>query len=142
MIVEDHPDQRRIYGSLLWYNGFNVFTVPNATSAKRALAFLRPDLILLDLGLPDGDGLEICAAAQRFGGRPIPVVALSAYPTRQMKTLALAAGCARYLEKSFTSPLDVLHEVEDILGKAPPSGDGATSWMLDYPMSEGTSQVP
>jgi DNA-binding response OmpR family regulator len=134
MMVEDDPDHREIYGTILWYNGFNVFLVPDAASALRAISFIRPDLILLDLGLPDAMGLEICEAVKGMpGGKDVPVVALSALSAFEMQGLAYAAGCRHYLEKASTSPLEVLHRVESILGRPPAPGAGATPWMLTYP---------
>jgi DNA-binding response OmpR family regulator len=134
MMVEDDEDHREIYGSLLWYNGFNVLLVPDAGSARRTLGFLRPDLILLDIGLPDGNGLEILGGLRETHQRlVIPVVALSAFPSVEMEARALGAGCLRYLEKQVSGPLAVLRAVEDVLGRAPPSGEGATSWLLNYP---------
>jgi DNA-binding response OmpR family regulator len=143
MLVEDDPDHRRIYGTLLWYNGFNVFVAPDVTRTRRVLSFLRPDLILLDLALPDGDGLQICRTVRELDPEhPVPIVALSSFPTAQMEVRAVAAGCARYLEKQLSSPLAVLRAVEEILGRAPPSGEGATSWMLDYPSKDPPLDSP
>jgi DNA-binding response OmpR family regulator len=136
MMVEDDEDHRRIYGSLLWYNGFNVFLVHDVASARRAMRFLRPDLILLDLELPDGSGLELCEVARSSIGSPVPVIALSVLPAYEVQMRALAAGCLRYMEKLTNRPLSVLHAVEEVLGKAPASGEGATSWMLSYPKDQ------
>jgi CheY-like chemotaxis protein len=134
MMVEDDPDHREIYGTILWYNGFNVFLVPDAASAIRSISFLRPDLILLDLALPDARGLEICESLKRVpGGKEVPIIALSAFSAFEMQGQAYAAGCRHYLEKASTSPLDVLHTVESILGRPPAAGAGATPWMLTYP---------
>ena len=134
MMIEDHEDHRRIYGSILWFNGFNVFLVPDASRSLRATSFLRPDLILLDLDLPDEGGLSICRSLRDApGGHRIPVVALSSFPAWMMRSRALAEGCLRYLEKDVAGPVDVLHAVEDVLGQPPPSGEGATSWIMSYP---------
>ena len=142
MMVEDNPEHREIYGTILWYNGFNVFLVPDGTSALRAVSFLQPDLILLDLALPDAKGLEICDPLRKLrDGQEIPVIALSAFPAAEMEGQAYAAGCRHYLEKGATTPLDALHIVEGILGRPPASGDGATPWMLSYPTSDESASV-
>jgi CheY-like chemotaxis protein len=146
MMVEDDPDHREIYGTILWYNGFNVFLVPDGASALRAITFIRPDLILLDLALPDTMGLEVCEALRRTpGGKEIPVVALSAFSALEMQGQAYAAGCRHYLEKGTTSPLEVMHKIEGILGRPPAPGAGATPWMLSYPESgeaDGLERAP
>ena len=134
MMVEDDPDHREIYGTILWYNGFNVFLVPDAASALRAVSFIRPDLILLDLALPDAMGLEICEAVKKMpGGKGVPVVALSAFSAFEMQGQAYAAGCMHYLEKAATSPIELMHRIEGILGRPPAPGAGATPWMLTFP---------
>ena len=69
-------------------------------------------------------------------GREIPVIALSSFPALDMQGRAYAAGCRHYLEKTASSPLDVLHKVEDVLGRPPLAGEGATPWMLSYPTSK------
>ena len=143
MMVEDDLDHRRIYGTLLWYNGFNVFLVPDGSRALKTLRFLRPDLVLLDIALPDRNGLEICDAVRALpSDKAIPMIALSSFPTVEMQARALAAGCLRYLEKQLNSPLAVLHAVEEILGTAPRSGEGATSWMLNYPSNDPEKPSP
>ena len=134
MMVEDSEDHREIYGTILWYNGFNVFLVRDVASAKRAIGFLRPDMILLELQLPDGDGLELCESLRRITGRPIPVFAFSVLEGYQAQARALGAGCAGYIEKGLTRPISLLRTVESVLGKAPASGVGATSWKVSYPI--------
>lgn len=132
MLVEDNPDHREVYGGVLWYNGFNVLLVPDGASALKATSFVRPDLILLDLGLPDVWGLDICGPLSTpANGHAIPVVALSSFSRLEMEGPALSAGCRHYLEKA--TPLEVLHLVERLLGQAPPAGEGSTPWMIPFP---------
>ena len=121
---------------------FGLMTAMSATgvhaqtqaSASRAIA------------LPDTMGLEVCEALRRTpGGKEIPVVALSAFSAFEMQGQAYAAGCRHYLEKGTTSPLEVMHKIEGILGRPPAPGAGATPWMLSYPESgeaDGLDRAP
>ncbi len=124
LVVEDNPDDWEIYGKILWYNGFDVVHAWNGAEGLRAAEDQHPDLVLLDLGLPDIDGLELCRRVkQRSRTGQIPVVALTCRAETECGREAREAGCDRYLEKP-RSPTDVLHEVEEVIGKPPPGGMG------------------
>jgi DNA-binding response OmpR family regulator len=131
MMVEDDPDDRRIYGAILCYNGFDVVLAPDGLSAVRAARARRPDLIVLDLGLPDGNGLDICRTLSvREEGGSVPVIALSGFRERDMGQPARSAGCDLYIEKP-TSPLRILREIEARLGRPPVPGVGNPPRLID-----------
>ncbi len=103
LIIEDNPLNLELARDLLEAAGYEVIS---AKTAKEGLAQVRqylPDLILLDIALPDMDGLE---AARRIKADPslaaIPVVALSAHAMARDRDLALKAGCDGYI----TKPID------------------------------------
>jgi DNA-binding response OmpR family regulator len=123
MMVEDDPDDRQIYGTILCYNGFDVVLVPNGSGALRSLDLYHPDLIVLDLGLPDASGIEVCRELSREVPG-VPVIALSGFSRNMMGERAQDAGFISYIEKP-TNPLHVLHQIEEILGRPPSPGDGA-----------------
>jgi DNA-binding response OmpR family regulator len=122
MMVEDDPDDRQIYGTILCYNGFDVILVPDGSIALQCADVHHPDLIVLDLGLPDSSGIEICRALRHLGAS-VPVIALSGFSQNMMGARARQAGCDCYIEKP-TNPLNVLHKIEEILGRPPAPGDG------------------
>jgi DNA-binding response OmpR family regulator len=132
-MVDDDSDDRRIYGTVLCYNGFNIVLVPDCSNAKRVLSLIRPDLILLDLSLPDGDGLSLCSDVTVTLN--IPVIVLSGMSRKVMEAGAMASGCLRYIEKP-TSPVLVLHEIEEILGRPPLPGDLPAPWRIAFPFTE------
>ena len=134
MMVEDDPDDRRIYGTVLYYNGFNVVLVPDGGSAKRVVSLIRPDLIVLDLGLPDVSGLSLCRELKSATDAPIVVV--SGLSRRVMGVGASAMGCSLYIEKP-TSPVLVLHRIEDFLGRPPAPGEGSGPWVISFPFPDG-----
>jgi len=117
LVIEDDENDREIYGKLLWYNGFDVIFAVDADMGYWLAREAEPDLVVLDLGLPDMDGLELCRRlASEPGTASIPVVILSARPAMDYSEPAKRAGCALYIEKP-ASPLDVMHEIERIIGR-------------------------
>jgi DNA-binding response OmpR family regulator len=102
LLVEDHADSCTALTSLLTRWGYDVVS---AGSVKDALAFLdtfRFDILLSDIGLPDGDGLEVVSAARTR--RYVPTaVALTAHGSAEDRDAGLRAGFEHYL----TKPLDV-----------------------------------
>jgi DNA-binding response OmpR family regulator len=122
MMVEDDPDDRQIYGTILCYNGFDVILVPDGSVALESADEHHPDVIVLDLGLPGSNGIEICREL-RHRGESTPVIALSGFSQQMMGARARRAGCNCYIEKP-TNPLNVLHKIEEIIGRPPFPGDG------------------
>lgn len=124
LVIEDEAHDWEIYGKILWYNGFDVLYTPDGAEGLHLAEDHHPDLVLLDLGLPGMDGLELCRRLKQGpAGSEIPVVVLTARSERKHGEEARRAGCDRYLEKP-QSPLQVLNEVESVIGQAPPGGDG------------------
>jgi DNA-binding response OmpR family regulator len=124
LVIEDDRHDWEIYGKILWYNGFDVLYAGDGETGYAMAERHRPDLILLDVVLPDVNGLEICKRlTQNAKTADIPVIMLSGRSAAEMGAYAEQAGCARYLEKP-SRPLDVLHAVEEMIGRAPPAGVG------------------
>lgn len=124
LVVEDEPHDWEIYGKMLWYNGFDVLYARDGTEGLALARDYRPDLVLLDLGLPGMDGLEMCRRLKEDPATSgVPVLILTARPEGEYGDEARLAGCDRYLEKPKT-PLEVLNEVESVIGPAPPGAEG------------------
>jgi DNA-binding response OmpR family regulator len=124
LVVEDDPHDWEIYGKILWYNGYDVFYAPDAEEGYLLALEHRPDLVLLDLMLPKGDGFELCRRLRRDSSlKDVPIVVLSGRPFGEFGQTALDLGCRAYLEKPI-GPVDVLHRVEHIIGRPPPAGVG------------------
>ena len=101
-IVEDEANIRRFVGIALQDEGFQVF---EADSVKRALihaASRQPDLVIVDLGLPDGDGKQLISELR--GWLAVPILVLSARDREEEKVAALDAGADDYLTKPFGVP--------------------------------------
>jgi two-component system, cell cycle response regulator DivK len=124
LLVDDDPHDREIYGRILCYNGFDVICADAGTVALRLARNYMPDIVLLDIGLPDLHGLDLCSALRTDDETSsIPVIALSAYAEKRMGEQARLAGCTQYIEKP-ASPVAVLHEIEQLVGRPPLAGEG------------------
>jgi two-component system, OmpR family, KDP operon response regulator KdpE len=99
LVVDDEPQLRRLLRTCLTAEGFRVI---EAETAKRALieaANHKPDLVILDLGLPDADGHEVVRGIRSWSA--LPIVVLSARIEEQQKIAALNAGADDYVTKPF-----------------------------------------
>jgi len=99
LLVEDEPQIRRFVRAALEQEGWQVH---EAGELKRALidaGTRRPDLVVLDLGLPDGDGVDFIQDVRKWSG--MPIIVLSARDAEQAKIRALDAGADDYLTKPF-----------------------------------------
>ena len=100
LVVEDDPDNRRIVAKVLSVEGYDVIEAIDGIEALARARAEHPDLILMDLALPNVDGWE---ATRQLKSDPetlsIPVVALTAVAMRGDEEQARAAGCDDYLPK-------------------------------------------
>ena len=101
LVVEDHGDLREMIADHLGSSGFAVDAVGRADEASTALALTDYDLVLLDLGLPDGDGAVVLREAHRKSGRLLPVVVLTARDAVSDRVRLLNAGADDFILKPF-----------------------------------------
>jgi two-component system KDP operon response regulator KdpE len=99
LVVEDEDPIRRFLRTTLESQGYKVKESGTARDGLMQARTQRPDLILLDLGLPDGDGLEVTKQVRADSG--VPIVVLSARGQEADKVAALDAGADDYLTKPF-----------------------------------------
>ncbi len=102
LIVEDEQRIAEIVTAALRKAEFTVDVVATAADGAAALATIPYDVAILDLGLPDGDGLDVLAAA-RAKGRSVPVLILTARDAIEDRVLGLDAGADDYLVKPFAT---------------------------------------
>lgn len=104
LLVEDDDEQREVLAALLEALGCRVDIAPDGASGTRLAAKLRPDVVLMDLGLPRMDGWEaIRAIRSAAAGRRLHLIVLSALSDARSRQLAFEAGCNEYVVK----PADV-----------------------------------
>jgi two-component system KDP operon response regulator KdpE len=101
LIVDDEPSILATMAPLLRSRGYEVSTAMSAKACLESVERLDPDLVILDLGLPDMDGVEVCRLLR--DGRSTPIVVLSARGAESYKVGALDAGADDYVTKPFGS---------------------------------------
>jgi two-component system cell cycle response regulator len=100
LIVEDHPPQLKLAHQVLSLDGHSVNDADAAEQVFGAILADRPDVILLDLGLPGMDGLTLARMLKADSAtRDICIVAVTSYPDEFTRSDALAAGCEAYIRK-------------------------------------------
>jgi CheY-like chemotaxis protein len=98
LLVEDHSDSRDIMKMVMEYQGALVVPAPDAKTALRFLATLRPDVLVTDISMPGQDGVELLHEARARGVLDgVPTVAVSAFAPSDKR--ALEAGFDAYLQK-------------------------------------------
>jgi two-component system, OmpR family, KDP operon response regulator KdpE len=99
LVVDDEPAIRRFLQASLSSHGFQVFEAATGEDALTAIAAQRPDLLILDLGLPDIEGIEVTRRLREWS--KIPIIILSVREHESEKVAALDAGADDYLTKPF-----------------------------------------
>jgi two-component system, cell cycle response regulator DivK len=106
LVVDDHAEGREICAHMLAQAGFRVATAINGLDGLVKALSLRPDVIVMDLAMPDLDGLDCTRQlATSSLTRDIPVIVLTAHGTREARDLAFAAGCRGFMVKPFLPEL-------------------------------------
>lgn len=115
LVVEDNPDTMYLVCFMLNNHGYSVLQAWNGRESVEMAIRERPDLILMDIQLPDMDGLE---ATRQIRASPvddsIPIAALTSYALANDRQQALAAGCSGYIEKPI-DPDQFLNQIQHFL---------------------------
>lgn len=122
LLVDDEPELLRLLETVLAADGFTqVFTAANVAQALAAYREHRPDLSVLDVSLPDGDGFTLCTYLQALSkGKPAPVIFLTARDETADKLSGLRAGADDYLTKPF-SPQELVLRIYAVLRRCYPT---------------------
>jgi two-component system KDP operon response regulator KdpE len=99
LIVDDEPAIRRFLQTALSGGEFSLHEAENGRAALAAVVAVKPDIILLDLGLPDMDGVEVIERLRQWS--PVPIIVISVRDRETEKIRALDAGADDYLTKPF-----------------------------------------
>lgn len=118
LVVEDDIGTARLLGDLLVLEGYAVDAAGTAKEALEKMACAPPGLILLDINLPDVNGLELLARLRRSGDQ-VRVVMMSTLSDRSYRNQAMKLGAQAFLGKPFT-PTTLVETVRKALGPAPP----------------------
>jgi DNA-binding response OmpR family regulator len=126
LVIEDEPAIRNVLRVLLEADGYRFIEADTAMRAEIEARSHKPDLLLVDLGLPDGDGLKVIRRVRAWS--PVPVIVLSARTMEEQKIAALDAGADDYVTKPF-SPREVVLRVQAILRR---HGQSAAEESVSY----------
>ncbi len=118
LVVDDEPAIQRFLHMALSAEGYSVFAAVSGGEALSAVVAHRPDLIILDLGLPDMDGSEVTRRVREWAS--VPIIILSVRGQEGDKIEALDAGADDYLTKPFGAG-ELLARMRVALRRAPPS---------------------
>ena len=141
LVVEDEPNILELLSASLRYAGFDVVTAAAGTEAVQAAQRHRPDLIVLDVMLPDMDGFDVVRRL-RSGGARVPVVFLTARDATEDKIRGLTLGGDDYVTKPFSLE-EVLARLRGLLRRADLTrshSEGSLS-VADLSMDEDAREV-
>jgi two-component system KDP operon response regulator KdpE len=124
LVVEDEPEIRRFLRSSLGAEGYRVVESPNGQRAALDAGMHKPDLAIVDLGLPDFDGIEVIRRIREWS--PMPIIVLSARIQERSKIDALDTGADDYITKPFGVG-ELLARVRVALRHTMRSGNGSNS---------------
>jgi two-component system, OmpR family, KDP operon response regulator KdpE len=120
LVVDDEPQIVRGLQVILRNEGYRVEEATTKQEALDSVSVRPPDAIVLDLVLPDGNGLEVCREIRRWS--QVPILVLSAVGDEQQKVLALDAGADDYVTKPFGSE-ELLARMRAVLRRRSDDGD-------------------
>jgi two-component system alkaline phosphatase synthesis response regulator PhoP len=115
LVVDDEPRIVQLVRDYLEHGGFTVLVASDGPSALRSARTARPDLVVLDLGLPGLDGLDVARALRREG--EVPIIMLTARTEESDKLVGLELGADDYLTKPF-SPKELMARIRAVLRRA------------------------
>ena len=138
LVVDDDPAVSAALDRALRLDGYQVATVPDGPTALQALALAPPDAVVLDIGLPGIDGLEVCRR-MRANGDDTPVLMLTARDATADRVTGLDAGADDYLVKPFA--LAELQARLRALLRRRPTDSGEALHFADLTLDLGTREA-
>jgi len=140
LVVDDEPNITDLVATTLRYEGFEVEVAGTGTDALRAAARFRPDLLVLDVMLPDRDGFDLLKRL-RADGAHVPVVFLTARDSTEDKVKGLTVGGDDYVTKPFSLE-ELVARVRAVLRRANGSApDTAKLVFADLELDDDTHEV-
>ena len=138
LLVDDEPRLRHALSINLRARGYTVHQAATGTDALRTAAAARPDAVILDLGLPDIDGVEVVSGIRAWSS--IPIIILSARETERDKVAALDAGADDYVTKPF-GMAELLARLRAAIRRARPSDEQPAVGTADFVIDLAAKRV-
>ncbi len=129
LVAEDDPGVRSTLDQLLRFEGYRVLLAADGLEALGLLERERPDVAVLDVGMPNLDGLGLCRMLRRRGDR-LPVLVLTARHEVGDRVAGLDAGADDYLAKPFATE-ELFARIRALLRRTDPAGTGGTPAVAD-----------
>jgi two-component system, OmpR family, response regulator len=140
LIVDDEENLRAMLSAALQHHGFAVTAVENGRDALATLPETDPDLVVLDVMMPDLDGFEVCRRMRADGNRT-PVVFLTARDDTEDKVRGLTLGGDDYLQKPFSLD-ELVARIEAVLRRtAAAAGDSTVYRVADLELDDDAHRV-
>ena len=138
LVIEDEPAIRKVLHVLLETESYRVIEADTIARAEIEARSHKPDLLMVDLGLPDGDGLKLIRNVRTWS--PVPILVISARTQEEQKIAALDAGADDYVTKPFSAP-ELLARVRAALrrnarGSEPSAALQIGQWSVDLEKRE------
>ena len=117
LVIEDNEDNMKLITFILEKNGYGTIMAENGKKGIALALKERPDFILLDIQLPDMNGLEVLKELRRseINGE-IPIIAITSYAMSGDRERLLEAGCNGYIEKPI-DPVVIINQIREIIGE-------------------------
>jgi len=115
LVVDDEPDIRNLVQEILEDEGFSVSVAENATIARQSITKTRPDLILLDIWMPDIDGITLLKEWKNSFGQKTPIIMMSGHGNVETAVEATRSGAYDFIEKPLSTAkllLTIKHALE------------------------------
>lgn len=117
LVVEDNSDNLRLITYVLHRSGYEVIHADTGIKGVDLAVAERPDFIIMDINLPDIDGLEATRRIRKSGANgTIPIIAITSYAMAGDMDSVLDAGCTGYFEKPI-DPLTIMDKIHALLGR-------------------------
>ncbi len=127
LVVDDEPKLVKVVREYLEHDGYRVVSASDGREALERFHEARPDLVVLDLMLPEVDGLEVCRRLRRDSG--VPIIMLTARAEEVDELVGLELGADDYVTKPF-SPRALLARIRSVLRRTTLADDGEESLSL------------
>ena len=115
LMIEDNDDNAELLTQLLANSGYDISWAPDGETGIKQAIKQKPDIILLDIQLPDIDGREVLKRIRASDGlKKTPVIAVTSYAMSGDREQLLAAGCDGYIEKPI-DPISFIEQIEGII---------------------------
>jgi len=138
LVIEDEAPLRRALRIFLEAHDYQVVLAATGTEGLALAAKERPDAVILDLGLPDIDGVSVATSLRTWS--TVPIVVLSARDAEAVKVAALDAGADDYVTKPFGMN-EFLARLRAALRRAEPTGEAPVVSTADFTIDLGTKRV-